>query len=82
MGEENLKLQSMSLTETGTQKIAELHYAASWPVEPNEAYVTIRLPIEDEFPLLPEAATEALKRVRSLAQNEIQRFERMRGPSR
>jgi len=82
MADNELKLQFKSLAETGMKRTAELHYASSWPVEPEGPYVMIRLPIEDEFPLLPEAAIEALKRVLSLARDEIQRFEKMRGPSR
>lgn len=81
MPENTLELQSMSLNEIGTKKFAELHYATSWPVEADAPYVMIRLPIENKFPPLPAAAREALTNVRSLIQNEIQRFDKMHSPS-
>jgi hypothetical protein len=83
MADETLRLQFAALIDRGGKLTVEMIYA----VKPEQDYaqsigLTLRLPIEHEYPLLPEAELEALRRVRNLVGSEIQRIEKMRGPSR
>lgn len=77
-----LKLQRLALIETGPTKAVEIRYAEHAQSTLEEHCILIRVPIELEYPVLPEAAIEALTHVRDLIRDEIQRFEKMRGPAR
>lgn len=78
---ETLKLIRTTLTEVGGKITVEMLYAENPDPEPEPIGLAIRLPIEHEYPLIPEAELEALRRVRTLAAAEIQRIERKRNPS-
>jgi hypothetical protein len=80
---ETFELQVAALIEREGKRMVEMIYAE----KPAQDFVgaigmTLRLPIEQEFPLLQEAELEALRRVRDLVRDEIQRIEKMGGPVR
>jgi len=79
---EPLKLQSAALIERGGKLTVEMVYGETPELDPNAIGLTLRLPVEQEFPVLPEAELEALRRVQSLAGDEIRRIEKIRGPAR
>lgn len=77
---ETMKLQSTIITETGDDLRLDVVYADDPDSAVARASLVIRLPIEDQdYPILPEARLEALRRVRRLVDAEIHEIERARG---
>jgi hypothetical protein len=78
-----LKLQVAALIERGGVLTVEMIYAEKAAQDYSQSIgLTLRLPVQHECPLLPEAELEALRHVRDLVRNEIQQIEKKHGPSR
>jgi hypothetical protein len=78
-----LQLQHAALIDREGKLTVEMIYAEKREQDYAQSVgLTLRLPIQNEYPLLPEAELEALTSALSLIRDEIQRIEKLRGPSR
>ena len=75
-----MKLVRSAIIETPKGRFVEMLFSDGDPASPDSSYVSFRAPASAEgYSLLPEYHLEALRRVRTVVGDEIQRLSNLKG---